>query len=690
MKKQLLFLVLIAISGNVFSQRTAEIDTIWGKVVEDKYRWLEDLESTETNDWLKVQDSIRIVERSGKFNFVYDKISLYSKVYSDYVFKKGSYYFKFFREERYPTASLYYSLDGFFSQDRFLFNPYKMDKKNLLGIDQVEISSDDKTLALVLSKNGSDWKTIRFLDMNTKQLLDDTLENVKYSSMFWFRDGVFYSKFDVKDTKESFKSIIKGQKLFYHKLGTKQENDILIYEPENELSFIRFSVTLGEKYMVLECKKNNSHVLSISQLTNINKIEFNDFIIYKNDELFYNVLGELNGKLLVHSNLNAPNGAIYSFLPDKVNQGEIFVPGIKDQLENVRIIGQKLFCTYDELNQSYGLIVDSTGLDVYKWRIPEGSRFTHISGGIYDSQAIFRFSSFTSPSSVYKLDLNTYKSTSITTTYINYDDKLLQTKKIFYTSKDSTVIPMYITFKSGLKFNGENPVLLYGYGGFGKSMEPFFKPSNILFLMKGGILATPCLRGGGDFPGWHEKGKRLNKQNTFDDFIAAAEYLIKENITVSSKIAVMGGSNGGLVVGACMVQRPDLFKVVVSEAGLLDMLRFHLFNIGYLWKKEYGTVADKEDFDNLLSYSPYHRIKAGTKYPATLLVASDNDDRVAPFHSFKFLASLQENGINKNPSVLYYHKRAGHSGNASYEESLQEDAYIYSFIFKHLGMEKKL
>jgi len=374
------------------------------------------------------------------------------------------------------------------------------------------------------------------------------------------------------------------------------------------------------------------------------------------------------------------------------NKRELLVGGLKEQLEFSKIIGTKILTVYSDDTSSYAIIRDSLGKMISFLKTPPGYRFN--AGGFSysttDNVLICSFFSFFSPSIMYQYNLNTYKAEPIGTTYVNFETRDFITKKIFYYSKDSTLIPMYLTHKKKLKLDGNNPTLLYGYGGFGISMEPFFDPANVAFMRNGGVLATPCLRGGGDFPDWHEEGMGLKKQNTFDDFIAAAEYLIANNYTNSNKLAAMGGSNGGLLVSAVMLQRPELFKAVVSQAGVLDMLRFHLYNVNYGNKVEYGDIKDSISFKNLLKYSPVHNVKQGVNYPATLLVASDNDDRVNPFHSFKFLAELQAKGSGAQPYLLYYEKGGGHSGSHVFEKRIETKAFVYSFIFKQLGMEKRI
>ena len=681
--------VVINNNKNNNEQQFAATDSIWGTEIKDTYRWLENTSSPLTLKWLNTQDSLREKYNGKKLKSLTEKLKRYSTVYIKPIFKEGNYFFSYHYNIG-ASPSLYYNKSGFFSQDRFLFDPNPLDKSAIMSIDEIKLSSDNKTLAMLISKNGSDWKTARFLDLKTKKLLEDTINFIKYSHIYWYNNGIFYSKYEVNDIKESFSNVIIGQALYYHRIGTNQKNDLLVFKPTNQYDNFSFLVTPEKKYLIIERSDSACTRVSISVLNSNFIFENKDFIITKKKEIYFDILGELNGKILVRSNLSTPNGAIYQFFPNEINQGEIFLPQGTQQLKSSVIIDNKLLSIFNDGKKSFATVHDSISQLLYRWFIPEGYEFSYVSGSIDDPIAVYYFHSFFSPPSIYKINLKTFENIPVDSTFVNFNNENIATEKVYYYSKDSTIVPMYLTYKKGLKLNGNNPTILYGYGGFGISMEPFFKPANIIFFNNGGILATPCLRGGGEFPKWHEKGMRLNKQNTFDDFIYAAEYLIEKKYTNSSKLAAMGGSHGGLVVGACMVQRPELFHVVVASAGVFDMIRYHLFNIGYRYKSEIGNVTDSLDFENLIKYSPVHNVKKGVDYPATLLIASDNDDRVLPFHSFKFLAELQEKGSGKNPYILYYQKRSGHSGNDNFEEMVKKNAYEYSFIFKHLGVENKL
>ncbi|MEO8086946.1 MAG: prolyl oligopeptidase family serine peptidase [Bacteroidota bacterium] len=669
-------------------------DTIWHKAVPDPYRWLEQINSDSTAKWLKEQTRFKDHCEGKTFNRLQNFLSYYSHIKSKPIFREGKYYFSYLVYDENETACLYYQ-ERIDDVPDLLFNPNTIEKKSIVNINDIALSADNKTLALVLTKNAGDWKTIRFLDIKSKKLLTDSVRFVKYSDVYWSGGGVFYIRYAVKDISESFTGIIKGRSLYYHRIGTNQDKDIQIFKPENDTeNELRYEVTPKGNYLVLYNSKIISgkkyQTVSLAELPLTDSLSFRDFIVTDKTDVYFKVLGELNDKLLVETNLKAKKGAIYKYDPSTVNSAKKFVHEYQEQLEYSSLVNNKVLRFYNGDKKSYGVINDSTGKQLKIWTIPEGFSFKSISSSQDDSIILYSFDSFFSPSSFYQINLNSFEQKALSKTLIHFDIENLTTEKVYYYSKDSTLIPMYLTHLKNMKMNGINPVILYGYGGFGISMKPFLSVNNIVFLNNGGIFAAPCLRGGGDFPGWHEKGERLFKQNTFDDFISAAEFLVKEKYTNPGKIAAMGGSNGGLVVSACMLQRPDLFKVVVSESGVLDILRYHFYNTGYDKVSEFGNITDSIDFENLYRYSPVHNVRKGTEYPATLLVASDYDDRVLPFHSFKFISELQSNGTGKNPYVLYYQENAGHSGSALLSERIEKNAYIYSFIFKNLGIENKI
>jgi prolyl oligopeptidase len=534
-------------------------DTLWGQIISDPYRWLENMNSEQTLAWLAAQKTIMEKETGRNYRGLTNFLPVYSSIKNRPLFKDGRYYFVYKIDRIYKSPSLHYATHPL-HDFRLLFDPNRGFRKKNFSIDEVSVSCDNLTLAMVLSENTGDWKTIRFLDIESKKLLDDSLSFVKYSQIYWYDNGVFYIKYDVANIAESFSGPISGRTLYYHKLGTRQEDDIPVYVPENENEYFGYSATPGKKFLIRYQTKHiqDTEFTSISAMPLNGKPfgEFKEFIISPGKQNYYKVIAEIDDKLLVHSNLNAPNGMIYLYDPTKLNQAEVFVTQFKDQLIHAYPIGDNLLKIYMADNQSYAVISDLLGNNLTAWRIPEGYTFKRFDASNNDSIAIYSFSSFVCPPSFYKINLNNFKRERLSEIYTFFETDDLVTERVFYHSKDSTLIPMYLTFKKGMTQNGNNPTLLYGYGGFGVNMEPFFSVANISFLRNGGLLATPALRGGGDYPGWHEQGKRLNKQNTFDDFIAAAEYLVANNYTNPKRIAAMGGSHGGMVVAAAMLQRP--------------------------------------------------------------------------------------------------------------------------------------
>lgn len=673
--------------------QSAKADTLWGKVIKDPYRWMENIKSKDVEDWLIEEDRFK-----NKYLGLTNTLGHYLGYYSAYSrvpdIKLGPYYFSLLISYLDNTPELFFKTK---SDDelKLLFDPNKNDYSTPVTIENIALSPDNSVISLTIAKNGGDWLSVIFLDMETRELLPDSLNFIKSNSVSWYKKGVLYSRYNVKSTEESFRGIIKNRGLYYHKIGTLQSDDKLIYSyPDTTMDNFQFFPEEG--FVALQHftyrGKRKYNTLSIADLNDSMNFHFKDIVIVPEDSFNFNVLGKQNGQLVVQSNLNAPNGAVYIINPKLYNKLTCIIPPGENQLNSSRIISDKIICEYTNDSLSYLLAFDSTGKMLHYIQIPAGCAFSRISGKTNDSVLFYSFQSFVIPSMMHSWNIKTYKESTCGKTTIFYDYTDFITKKIFYKSKDGTNIPMYLVYKKDLKLDGSHPVILQGYGGFGVKTEPAFNPANILFITNGGIIAVPCLRGEGGYPGWHEKGMRLKKQNTIDDFIAAAEYLISNKYADPKRIAALGGSNGGLVIGAAMLQRPDLFKVVVSISGVFDMMRYHLYNIGYqsIYKEEFGNVKDSSDFKNLLHYSPLQNVKSGVVYPATLLVAGDNDDRVNPFHSFKFLATLQANASGKNPYIIYYQEKAGHNGAGSLAKEGDMWVAVYSFIFRNLKIEDQM
>ena len=521
----------------------------------------------------------------------------------------------------------------------------------------------------------------------------DQINDIKYSSVQWYKNGVFYVKYSNLKREDSKKHLIWVKGLYYHKIGTPNKSDRLIYEPKDSTETLDYDVTNRESYLIMYKKKVVEKTaykeINIAKINDSLKFNFKPLILRKKIAgKYFSIIGEYKNKILVQSNYNEENGALFLYNPNELNQGEIFVDQFKQRLTESFLAGNKVVSFY-QTDVDYAVVRDSLGKIVYRLATSNNNSIEILNESSEDSLLYYQINSFYCPPSVYKLNLNSLRDTALNKTEILYDHTLFKTEKVYYYSKDSTLIPMYITHLKTTELNGHNPTILYGYGGFGISMEPFFHPANILFMKNGGIFAVPCIRGGGDQANWHEMGMRLKKENTFNDFIAAAEYLVQKKYTNSSLIAAMGGSNGGLTVCASMLKKPELFKLVICEAGVLDMVRYHLRNIGEVYDSEYGNVKDSADFINLINYSPVHNIKKGVEYPSTLLTIGDNDERVNPFETYKFLAALQNNGLNSNSYILFNVKKSGHNGNGTYQTFINRTTFVYYYIIKTLGMEKK-
>ena len=487
---------------------SSQVDTILGRVVKDPYRWMENISSTETTEWLKEEAQLTdTYKKKISSSSLKDYITNYSYVNFKRLIKQGKYYFSFMINDATETASLYYQ-QYTYTDPILLFDPNTLSRNASIHIDDIELSDDNNTLALNLSKNGSDWETIRFLNINGVKLLDDTLSFVRNeNTVQWFKDGVFYVKYyNVKDIKESFSKNIKGQALYYHKLGTKQNQDLLIYKPQSKLSVFSFDVTPEGKYLILDkdTMVDNTHIrqISYSVLIDNPSVDFTTFISLipsKNKRPNINVLGELNGKLIVQSDFNAPSGAIFKYDIKGKNKKEFLITPFKNQLEFAKIVGNKIVTVYSDDTSSYAILWDSLGRRLHQLKTPSGYKFdkSHFSYSKTDYTLLLSFYSFFCPPTIYQYNVSTYKAEPLGSTLIQYETKNFITKRVYYYSKDSTLVSMYITHKNKLKLSGDNPVLLYGYGGFGITMEPFYDAANVVFMECGGILATPGIRGGG-------------------------------------------------------------------------------------------------------------------------------------------------------------------------------------------------
>ncbi len=674
---------------------TKMVDTIneyFGVKVSDPYRWLEDDNSKETAEW---------VEAENKVTFSYlDQIPFRDRVkerlekiwdYPKYgtPFKRGENYF-YFKNDGLQNQSVLYIQKGLDGEPEVFLDPNKLSEDGTVALSGMSVSENGEYFAYSVSRSGSDWKEVFFMDVKSKEKLEDHLEWMKFSGLSWKDDGIYYSSYDAPEEGEELSGKNEFHKVYYHKIGSTQKDDILIYENEKfPLRNYYAGTTEDESYLILtETESTSGNSLYVRKADAGDK----DFTLiaegFDND---YHVIDNIDNMLLVYTNDNAPRYRLVLIDPEKpdLENWKELIPEQKDVLQSVSLIGGKIVAEYMHDAASKAYIYDYNGKMIEELSLPGIGSMSGMSGKKDEDMAFYSFTSFTFPSTIFKYDILKNRSQVYRKSEIDFDGDKYETKQVFYKSKDGTKVPMFIVHKKGLKLNGENPAYLYGYGGFNISLTPSFSLTRLILLENNFVVAIANLRGGGEYgEEWHKAGTKLQKQNVFDDFISAAEYLIKDGYTSSEKLAIAGGSNGGLLVGACMLQRPDLFKVALPAVGVLDMLRYHKFTIGWAWATDYGTSEDdKEMFDYLYNYSPVHNVKKGTCYPATLITTGDHDDRVVPAHSFKFAAELQAKHTCDNPVLIRIETKAGHGSGKPTSKIIDEYADVWSFVMYNLGVE---
>ena len=670
--------------------KTDVVDTYFGTSVPDPYRWLENDTSAQTAAWVAAQNKVtgeylsKIPFRGALLRRLtavadYEKIGAPAK-------KHGKYYF--YKNDGLQNQSVLYvqnSLDG---EARVMLDPNKLSADGTVALTGTSFSHDGKYMAYTISRSGSDWTEIYVIDTESGQTLDDHIVWAKFTGAAWHGDGFYYSAYDAPEAGKEYSNVNENHKIYYHKLGTPQSADRLVYENKAyPKRFYSASVSDDETLLfVYESGDGAGNALYVKDLT---KPDAPLTAMATDMKYQYYPVETIDGKTYIFTNYGAPKGRIMATTAAKPAQKdwtEVVAEG-QSVLSGVQVIGGKLLLTYDKDVANHAYVYSLDGKMEHEVKLP-GLGSVGFSGDKDDRECFFTFTSFTIPGAVYRYDIGQNTYSLLRAPKVDFDSDGFITEQVFYPSKDGTRIPMFLTYKKGLKRDGRNPVYLYGYGGFNISLNPGFSSSRIPFLESGGIYAQANLRGGGEYgEEWHQAGTKMKKQNVFDDFIAAAEWLIKNGYTGKDKIAIVGGSNGGLLVGACMTQRPDLFRVAVPQVGVMDMLRYHKFTIGWNWASDYGTSDDsKEMFEYLKSYSPLHNLKKGTRYPATLVTTADHDDRVVPAHSFKFAATLQECNDGTHPTLIRIDRKAGHGAGKPMSKVLEEQADIYGFIMHNLGM----
>ena len=671
------------------------VDVYFGEKVADPYRWLEDDMSAQTAEWVDAENAVtrkyldnipmrkNILKRL-KETANYEKIGIPFK-------RQGKWYV--YRNNGLQNQSVLYQMDSptaDASKQRVWLDPNTLSTDGTVALKGIYFSHNGRYMAYVISRSGSDWEEIYVKDCQTGRDIDDHIVWAKFTGATWLGDGFYYSAYDAPEKGRETSAKHSVQKIYYHKIGTPQSEDQLFFmNPTQPLRFYNVDIDHDEKVMTLnEGGMDNGNNLYVRDLTKPNS----QFIQMCSDTRFrYSTVETVGKKMYILTNAGAPKYRLMVADVDRpgYNDWKEVVPEGESVLTDVTFADDRMILQYskDNCNQMYTYTTD--GKRIGEIKLPTfGS--TSASGMRGQKEVFYSFTSYTMPNTVYSYDLNTDKSTVWAAPKINFRSDDYKTEMVFYTSKDGTRAPLFITYKKGMKLNGRNPLLLYGYGGFNITYAPFFLTNYIPFMERGGIYVHAVLRGGGEYgEDWHVAGTKLQKQNVFDDFIAAAEYLINNKYTSSDRLAIQGGSNGGLLVGACMTQRPDLYRVCLPAVGVMDMLRYHKFTIGWNWAPDYGTSDDsKEMFEYLRAYSPLHTLKPGVKYPATLVSTADHDDRVVPAHSFKFAARLQECQAGSAPTLISIGKDAGHGGGKPLAERLEEQADILSFTLWNMGIKK--
>ena len=673
------------------TKKGTQTDEYFGAKVSDPYRWLEDDRSVETKNWVVEENKVtsdyiaRIPFRDAIKNRL-TELWNYAKYTAP--FKEGAYTY-FYKNDGLQNQSVLYRQVGSAEPEVFL-DPNKFSKDGTTSLQGIEFTKDGSLAAYQISEGGSDWRKVIVIDTRTGKKMDDTLRDVKFSGLSWLHnEGFYYSSYD-KPKGSELSEKTQVHKLYYHKLGTPQSEDKLIFGgEETPRRYIGGGVTEDENYLVISAANATyGNELYIQDLTKKNApiVPIVTGFDHEQDVAFTD-----KGKLYITTNQDAPNRKLVvtdAATPTK-EHWKVLIPESKFPL-SISTCGKKFFAHYieDAVSRVY-----QYGLDGKKEKaieLPGLGTAGGFGGKMEEMETYYTYTSYVYPSTIFKYDIKTGQSTVYKTSGVKFEPKDYESKQLFYKSKDGEKIPMIITYKKGVKLNGKNPVMLYGYGGFNISLTPAFSTSNIVFMEQGGIYAVANLRGGGEYGDkWHNAGIKMKKQNVFNDFIAAAEYLIKEKYTSKEYLAISGGSNGGLLVGACMTQRPDLYKVCFPAVGVMDMLRYNKFTAGAGWSYDYGTAEDsKEMFEYLYHYSPVHNVKKNC-YPATLVTTGDHDDRVVPAHSFKFAAGLQEGQTCKNPVLIRIETKAGHGAGKPTDMIIAEQADKWAFLFWNMGVGYK-
>jgi prolyl oligopeptidase len=676
------------VSGQDYSQIVANeipvIDTFYNEyIVQDNFRWLENVHSSETTEWLSQQrkQTKKHLSKATYSSNSFESIERYGNIRFNRPVKEGNYYFTHAYYNKLGAPALFYqtSLDH---DPEILVDPNYISGPGKKMISYYSVSKDSKLLAYTFSRDGSDWAELKVVALNYGTEKEDHLVGLKFSHIAWRGNGFYYSTI----SQEGEFGKAQGPKVYYHEMGTHQQEDKLVFERKNPSIDFNFQTTSNERFFVLQ--ERNEQVGKV----NIFYIDFESeqkslkpLIMNLKKEL--DILDSHNEKFIAETFKDSNNGSIVEIDPANPYKWKQIAGEYSDALLlDVIPFSDRIVTTYQSNQHPIITIIDYSGKILYKLELPIGTSVGGFSGNSTDEELLFNYGSYTLPPIVYKFNIRTFKQEIFKNTRINFEYENIIYKELEVLSKDSVLIPMLLVYEKGLKLDGENPTILKAYGGFGSIVQPSFNPGIVYFIKQGGVFAFANIRGGGDKGvAWAETGRGLHKQNSFDDFISAAEHLINNGYTSNDKLATTGASNGGLVVATAAIQRPDLFKAVVPIVAPLDMIRFENFTVGHWHRDEYGTVNDSTSFTKLYNYSPYNNIKQDQNYPSMLVITSDNDDRVPPFHSYKFVAKLQSRNAQQNPIILKVEKNAGHYGASTVYTNVKERADIYGFIMNEFS-----
>jgi len=672
-------------------------DTYHGATVADPYRWLEDANSAETADWVKAQNQLTqgyLAQIPGRDAIKARLTKLWNYERFSVPFKEGGRYF-YSRNDGLQNQSVLYTMKSLADMPRLLLDPNTLAADGTVALAGLAVSPNGKYLAYSTAASGSDWNEIRVRDIESGRDLADHIKWVKFSRTAWLHDGsgFFYSRYDEPTEAGKLAAVNYFQKLYFHKMGTPQSADTLVYDrPDNKDWGFSAEVTEDGRFLVITASQGTE---------NKNRVFYKDLKqkdgkvvgLLEDFDAAYNFVGNDGNVFYFHTERNAPRGRIVAIDVRKpaVLSWKQVVPESGSTLISASLVNNQLLVDYLSDAHSLVKVFDLRGKPLHDIDLPGLGTASGFSGKRTDTETFYAYTSFTTPSTIYRHDLKSNKSSVYRQPKVDFDPAAYETRQEFYTSRDGTRVPMFIVARKGVKYDGNNPTYLYGYGGFNVSLTPTFSVANLAWLEMGGVYVMANLRGGGEYgEQWHEAGTKLKKQNVFDDFIGAAEWLVAHKVTSPSKLAIGGGSNGGLLVGAAMTQRPDLFAAAIPQVGVLDMLRFHKFTIGWAWTSDYGSSDNADEFKALVKYSPLHNLKKGACYPATMITTADHDDRVVPAHSFKFAAAAQAAQAGQPgaaPILIRIDSKAGHGAGKPTTKQIEEVADRWGFLTRALHID---